>query len=271
MTFLLMLAIVLWLLARYRTTQSRRAVLALGVGLSLLIFTRPVGFPVVICLIGYELVAARDSVREVLDWRVTAVLLVALVVGVYAVVTEVLLRQFSMASMLAEGHRRRSYLAALAEGVIVTHPGEPTVQYVYQPRDASSLLGFFVHNFDHIVAIGLLRLVWFFVPVLPRWSTVHILVNVVTLGPLLVGTAVGTYHIVAKRRSELFHVLLVPLIAIVAPLALVYIDGGFNYRAPATLLFALLTGYAVHVYTPHLHTVLDRFRRNPTGDSEAPS
>jgi hypothetical protein len=69
--------------------------------------------------------------------------------------------------------------------------------------------------------------------------------NAVTVTPLVVGAFAGTALAVRERRYDVLRLCVVPIVGILLPVMAAYLDGGFNYRAPATLLFALLTGYAV--------------------------
>lgn len=67
--------------------------------------------------------------------------------------------------------------------------------------------------------------------------------NAVTILPLVVGTVLGARLLLRRDRYSVAGLLLAPILTSLLTVAIVYVDGGFNYRAPATLAFALLSAY----------------------------
>jgi hypothetical protein len=118
-------------------------------------------------------------------------------------------------------------------------------EYQYTPRPADEFWPFIFLNIDNLAIMASLRIVWFFIPIVPRWSTAHILLNLVTLAPLIAGGLVGIYYAIQQRRLDILQMWLTPLAAVLLVIAATYLDGGFNYRAQMTPVFALFTGYAV--------------------------
>lgn len=227
--FIFVLCVVLWAITRYYLDRTRRNKYVLFGALAILSTTRPFGFPV---LFGWLLADALfdDTTKSL---------------GLVTRSRYTWIASGAIFAFLAFALIRRGVPGRWPIGVVVTHPTGPTVQYVYDVAQASNLLTFAVLNADHLLIMGLLRVAWFFVPVLPRWSTIHIAVNAVTLFPLIVGAFLGVGKIVTQRRYDLALLWLVPLAMLILPVAVLYLDGGFHYRAPAVPIFALLTGYAV--------------------------
>lgn len=230
MLFTFYVALVLWQMARYfeqKTTRNRRV---LGVCFAVLAVSRPFGFPMVLGWLAYELLPLSHPRRFdfIRSRTIAAVLAVVGVVGMLAVVTLF--------------HEDYNIIYFLSRGTVVTGG---VFEYQYTPRPADEFWPFIFLNIDNLAIMASLRIVWFFIPIVPRWSTAHILLNLVTLAPLIAGGLVGIYYAIQQRRLDILQMWLTPLAAVLLVIAATYLDGGFNYRAQMTPVFALFTGYAV--------------------------
>lgn len=245
--FLFFLAVTLWTLARYQAKPTGRRRLAVFVAFVLLVTSRPFGLPIVFGFLVWDLFPTGDEETvPLVSSSVSSIVLggVLCLVGVLAFLT--LLRSIDVANATADTWRR-GLSAVWSHGIVVTHTTEPTFQYAVDLRLTENTLTFLLANADHLLVMGFLKIAWFFVPVLSRWSTFHILVNAVVLTPLIAGTFAGTALALIRRRYGVIRFFVLPLLMILLTLAPTFLDGGFNYRAPATLSFALLTAYAVSV------------------------
>jgi hypothetical protein len=127
-----------------------------------------------------------------------------------------------------------------AEGLLVWDSS--IFQYPYELSEYASPIAFVVFNIHHIILITMLRFVLIFVPVLPRWSTVHNVANVGTLIPVFIGSFWGFIAMLRSRR-DLFRLWAIPLVMLLLTISLTHVDWDWRYRAPAAPMFSLLTGY----------------------------
>jgi len=232
--FIVALVFAIYALTRYLRDEWS-LVWALG-GIVVLVFARPVGPAVVLGWGLLSLLPAGSRFRLPLGFgrRGGALLVVALVVAIYS----------SELVSLTSGLEFNLY-SFWERGIVVTHTTEPTYVYEYTPRPADSMVAFVLFNLDHLVVMGLLRVAWVFVPVLSRWSTLHIVVNLFTLLPVVAVGFVGLYDSVVSRATRPLQLWGVPFVMLLTVIAVTWLDGGFNYRAPITVLFALFCGFAV--------------------------
>lgn len=242
-------ALSLWTLARYQQAQTTRHEMGVLGAIVLVALVRPLGLPIVL---GWTVWITLDRVnfdgyRPKLSMTGWALLIVVCLIALF-VLPSFVLGQMNLALTDPSLSWREGYVAALANGIVVTHTTVPTFEYLYTPRPASSMLAWLVFNADHLLAMALFKWTFFFVPILTRWSTLHIVVNLFTLFPLILGTFAGFSMAITRRRTDLLGVLGVPILMSLLTLTLFYLDGGFNYRAPATLVFPLFTAYAVRQY-----------------------
>lgn len=249
-------ALTLWMLARYLQEQSPLRELAVLGAFVLMATTRPLGLPLVAGWTAWLVVrrinaAGGRSQLSRTEWALVAV--VALIV--LLVVPNFFLERLQLAHTDPSVYWRKSLTAAWANGIVVTHPSTPTFQYLYTPRSASSVAGWLFVNVDHLLVMALFRSAFFFVPVLPRWSTFHIAVNLVTILPLTLGTFAGIYLLWKKRRADMIGLLATPVGMSVLTMWAFFLDGGFNYRAPATLVFPLICAYLVTEIVPVVRIV----------------
>ncbi len=226
--FTFVVILTLWQLTRHIDEPTKRSRLLLWAIFGWLALTRPFGVPLLAGYLFYDLLPDDSDLRfDLIPSRIVAIgtFIVAIAFGLVG------LMLFS-----------RSLVWSWSQGRIVTG-GVAT--YSYTPRAADGFLSFVVFNVDHLLIMAIQRVLWVFAPVLPRWSIAHIVLNLVTLGPLLVGTVVATIQIYKRREIRFAQLWITPVIAILFVIAVTFLDGGFNYRAQLTPMFALLTGYAV--------------------------
>jgi hypothetical protein len=238
-------ALCFWALARYYHSETRKnMILVVGV-VTLALISRPLSIPIVFGWIIWKMseYRAEFSVNpRKMSRRVMGLTIGALGVGLFTIqrfFVQRLLRPAPTASI----NWRQGLAGSWYHGIIVTHPGEPTIQYLYQPEPAGQMLKWMLLNIEHIVVMGLMRMAAFFIPLLPRWSTFHIVVNAVTILPFIIGTFLGARHLIKNGKTRIAGLLLAPIVGSLITVAIIFVDGGFNYRAPATLSFVLLTAY----------------------------
>lgn len=225
--FTIVAVVVLWRLAVYETNPTgRNRALAAGV-LLYLALTRPNGLPIVAGYLLWDTLFESDESRlGVFPRRSINVALIGLL-GVLAVYR-----------LLDDG----AFLPVQrwARGLVVTGH----VYYDYTPVATESALSFVLFNVHHIVIISALRVAWFFSPVLPGWSTPHVVLSLVTLLPLILGGLVGSYSVFREERV-LFKLWVTPVVMIVLTAMLLWVAGSRNFLGPAVASFALLSGYLV--------------------------
>jgi hypothetical protein len=121
---------------------------------------------------------------------------------------------------------------------------------------------FVLANLDHVLIMGMLRTVIFFIPLIggagfsPFWTGL----NIAVLGPLIL---LSLYGLVRARRSNpaLLSVVAVPLVVVVAIVAVTFISLSWRYRAPLGPVMAIIAGYVVAT-EPRLHRLVGFFERN---------
>lgn len=220
------------------------------VGFGLVALTRPVGLAVVL---GWVTLAAlpeesRFHLPVGLDRRLVAASVLVIVTAMY-----------SSGMVSLTGGLDFNLHWFWERGIVVTHTTEPTYHYGFTPRPSDDLLTFVLFNLDHLIIMGLLRVAWVFVPVLSRWSTFHILVNVVTVTPVVLLGLLGVYDAVDARDRKPLVLWFVPLLMLLGVIAVTWLDGGFNYRAPISVLLALFAGYAIQRRKGRIAGVANRF------------
>lgn len=238
-------AVAFWAMSRHIQFGTRRSWLLVTGSLLFVGFSKALGFPLVFAWVVWT--ALPLDKESSLSLRPTSLPSLGLYVGLVLFTLYIaflyFIPRFTRAVPESGIHWRTGFAGAWWNGIVATHFPVPTFEYIYQPREAATMLSWIVVNFDHVVVMGLLRMAFFFVPILPRWSTFHIVVNLFTIIPMTVGMVLGARQLLLENKYSIAGLLLAPIFASLITVSLVYVDGGFNYRAPATLAFALLSAY----------------------------
>jgi hypothetical protein len=237
--FVFAVALGIWALAVYQTTDTPtpRQTVGLGAALLLVALSRPFGPPVVGGWVLVELLPIDHDLRlGVLPsrWPVAAFgALGALVVSVSSRLGWV-----------------REYLVDLWADGQVFWPNDPYVpmpvpDFSFQPTAHSNPVLFLLANADHILPLTLFKMAAFFVPAHPNLATnTTFQLNAVMFTVVLLGSAAGTVRLF-RRRSSAFPIVVLPVAAITAVVGMTYLTPFYRYRAPVGVMFALLAGYSV--------------------------
>lgn len=223
-------ALALWRLAHYHTAPTtRNRLLALG-SLGFVALVRPNGLPIVGAYLLYDLLPASSDHRLNLGFpaKVNLGIVGALVAAI--------------AYRLQFGWAKGGMLYHWREGIVVT---PERVVYSYDPAAASGVLDFFVANAEHVVAIVVLRGLWFFSPVIPGWSSGHAIRALLTLAPLTILAALGVRAAIRREEWDLIALWATPLAAIVVTAMGIWVAGWRNFLGPAVVCYALFAGYYV--------------------------
>lgn len=225
--FTIVAVVVLWRLALYESNPSKRnRAIAAGTLLYLAI-TRPNGLPIVAGYLLWDTLYKSDESRlGVFPRRSINVALIGLL-GVLAIY-----RLLDDGALLP--------IQRWSRGLVVTGH----VYYDYTPVATESPLSFLLYNLHHVLIISVLRVAWFFSPILPGWSTPHVALSMITLFPLTLGGLVGSYKVFRKDKV-LFRMWVTPIVMIVLTALLLWVAGSRNFLGPAVACFSLLTGYLV--------------------------
>lgn len=216
----------LWTFARYREYGTTRARAEPLLALGFFAVTRPFGFPIVIGWIVYEVWPSNEFVDAQIfarNW---------IPIGSLALIV------LSIPLII----KRRNLVEKWSRGWIVVN--DATYTYALPSPNEGSLLGLIIANHVHVLVLAAAKVVMFFAPFVPRHSTFHILVNIVTYVPIVGVGLVGAY-LVWRNRPDLFRYLVTPILVTLAITALTFVSCDFRYRAPLGPVFALLAGYAV--------------------------
>jgi len=236
-------AVAMWRLAVYHLDPTRRNRVYALVSLGFVATVRPNGLPIVLGYLVYDCFPESSGRR--LNLFASARTNLALAGVLVSAVAYRLYFGWAMGSVVTPWKR----------GIVIT----PT-RYVYQysPDPAGTMVGFFVQNIEHVVAIALLRGAWFFSPVMPGWSEYHIVRGSLPLVPLLIGAALGIYRAYHHDR-ELLVLWGTPLAMLVLTAMGIWVAGWRNFLGPAAVVYALFSGYFVqHASLPSLSDVIER-------------
>ncbi len=237
--FTFVMILTLWQLSRFHKESSRTNRVLLLSCFAWLATTRPNGIPIVVGYLLYDLLPIPSNRR--LGFRSQK--LSAIVAGLFSLVTVIFL----------SGYTGKHVGDKMRRGVAVTG------KYVhdYTPTNADNIVFFVLFNLPDIAIMSAVKVFYFFVPVLPEWSLFHNIINVLTLFPLLVGSAIAVPSLVRNDRV-LTRLWLTPVVMILLTVMATWMSGGMNFRAPATPVFALLTGYAIAEIQPFRNYILAR-------------
>jgi hypothetical protein len=254
------LSLALYVLAKEYRSSTRFWRIAVVISLMLVSFSRPLALPIAFGWILLKISEYANSSE--LSLRSPVVLAMGLTSLTLVLVFALLFlpQQLSIEHTMRSIDGGGSMMEAWANGIVVTHHSNPTFHYLYEPRMADTVLKWLVLNVDHLIIMGLFKATMFFVPVLPRWSTFHIAVNLLTLFPLILMAAAGTVRLLSARKFKITALLVVPVVMNVLTISIFYLDGGFNYRIPSTVSFALLSAYWLRT-TAADYKLIDRIRQ----------
>lgn len=247
-TFTLVLSI--WALVRYRRNPTSGARLVVFLSLGWLAITRPFGAPIVAGWVLFELLPEDNDLRTGFIPRWAAL---ATIVGI-PLVMFLLSNTPDILSQMERGWREGWIMYKGKSNFVIT-------EYAYTPRPAGSVYEFVLFNLDHVLIMGVLRTVIFFVPLIggagfsPFWTGI----NIAVLGPLIL---LSLYGLARARRSNpaLLSVVAVPLVVVVAIVAVTFISLSWRYRAPLGPVMAILAGYVVAT-EPHFQGLVGFFER----------
>lgn len=214
----------LWAFAHYQESGSWTTKLALFAAFGFLSITHPLGPPIVLGWLVYDVhpqFAAAS--RRLFEHRVVPAVasLSSVVLGVYAA--------------------DRYWLPdRWYRGEVVYN--DPT--YSIPVQEAPTFIEFLVTNHVYAMAIPVARVLLFFVPFFPRNSLARIGLNLATYTPLLLAGSYGAYRVWDERR-DLFRYLVTPAIVLLAITAVYTVSWDLRYRAVLGPSMVLLTGYVV--------------------------
>jgi 4-amino-4-deoxy-L-arabinose transferase-like glycosyltransferase len=240
--FTVIVVTTLWLLVRYRSEPTRRnRHLAFG-AMGYMAFTRPNGVAFVAGFALLDFVFRQPRYR--LDLFFSR-LVNGVVFGVVGILALLRLQVFSSNTFLP--------IQFWSRRVIVTGH----IQYPYALQEVPTALSYIVSNGHHIVAMAVLRLVWFLIPILPGWSLSHILLNLLTLAPLTVCAVVAIPHVI-REETEIAKICLPPLAMTLLIVMLLWVPGPRKFLGPIIAIYGLLTGYLLteHPLTQPLRSTL---------------
>lgn len=234
-TFIFVFVLCLWAITRHweNPSQATRA-LAFG-SLGWLVITRPFGMPIVFGWLLFDLLPRKSKYRVGLIPRSIAI------VGVVLLPIAVLATSSapSKLTQVEQGFRGGWILFKGQTGFFLA-------EYNYTARPADGFIGFLFSNLDHVLIMMVLRTIVFFIPLVdafvsPFWN----IINIVVLGPLLIGSAIGAIRGWQLGDVDVLILLLTPIIVVTGVVAITLVSTGWRFRAPLGPVFALLTGYAV--------------------------
>lgn len=226
--FVSVVTVALWAVSRHYRYRTRQTYWIAWASLALVFFTRAHGFPIVA---GWLLL---DFLPQGHRYRLNLIPNPMYGIAIAILGTGILLTQYF-------GFLTDTIFQWYGEGLLVWDSS--TFQYPYKLSQHASPIAFVVFNIHHIILITLLRFVLIFVPILPRWSTVHNAANVGTLVPIILASGYG-FITMLRSKSNLFRLWAIPLVMLLLTISLTHVDWDWRYRAPAAPMFSLLTGYA---------------------------
>lgn len=228
--FLSVLALAVRSLAVQRTEPSPRHALAAAGALALVAVSRPVGVPLVLAWLAFDLLPRGHRARLGLAGRAPALATMVLLV-----------------LLVATQSGRGGWLATVvrpdwAAGALVDQ--DPAFTYHYTPVPGAGVLGFALANLGPLLVMGVLKALLLFLPAVPRFSAVHVAANALTLVPTMALGLLGAATAL-RRRPDLVAVLVAPAAVLVLVVAATFVDWDWRYRAPLVPLLAVLAGYAL--------------------------
>ncbi|QPV61505.1 hypothetical protein I7X12_12085 [Halosimplex litoreum] len=232
-TFIAALVAGIWVVVWVRTSSQVRIYHrgAVAVAAIVIAFTRPVGLLIAVIWLCWFAVYAQNWWD--LEIRIPEV------AGAIATV-------WAYVSLSSRGEFSTQLLDVWQQGVIVLDSG--LLRQSYEATSADSVLGFLIAHPIHVLFMGLLKVAVFFLPVVPRFSVIHNLLNVLLLVPVMVGAFLGAVVLVRRYDRGMMMTWLVPALAMLALIAATFVDWDWRYRSPFGPLFIGLTIAAVSSY-----------------------
>lgn len=239
-TFLLLLGALLTV--RWQEDPSRRRRIGALSALATLAFCRPMGLPVALLWAG--LVGqgghAGSSKRLLPRWLVAAFWLV----GVSVLVATSVVR-----------HLPHKGTEAMWRMVVWDLPAFDNPLPFSGP---SSGLGFYIANAPQIAFTVLLRAGAFFFPFSPTFSARHVILNLLTLVPVLVAGFVGLKRMLVTEQARMRKILLPPILVTLCIVSLSYVDYDWRYRSSVLPFMLVLAAWAVEPILARLPGVTRR-------------
>lgn len=224
--FIFAVVLVLSALAWHQRERTWRSKATVFVTMGYLIVVRPFGLALVVGWVLYDLYPRIESRRfNLLSTRWIPMIGVAGAV----VIAPFAFQQYGIFELWERG------------SIIIN---DSTYVYPFVDETSSGTVAFALKNGHHLIAMGLLKILFFFTPLLPRHSPVHIIINLITYLPVIL---VGSVGLVTSWRDDfhIFRMLATPVIVMAAVTAVTFVSWDLRYRAPLGPVFALGFGYAV--------------------------
>lgn len=251
-TFVLTAAI--WRLGLYQQNKTtRNRILALLV-LGYLTITRPFGAPIVFGWLLYDMSKNTDVRLDLFKSRRLLKGLVGIGLPIVATILvwrwgTVMIDFWSRGVLVADDPSFPRYPFAKYT--------EESISFIPLGDTLISVGKFMLFNIHHIVAMGIIKVLVYFLPVVPRFSTLHNAINIFTFVPVY---SLGFLGIVRMYRTDrqLFRLVVTPLLVILLIISLTFTDWGWGYRAPTGPIFAIAAGYAISVDN-RINAIQNRF------------
>lgn len=246
LVFVLVLSI--WALGKYINDPTVRNRYIVWVCLGYLSVTRPYGFPIVASWMAYDILPEKNDLRlNLFPYRRVASAILAIFVPVALVF---LLRW-------GQGFMPDFWIRGAIVADDLSFP-----RYPFGLSQSEDFVTFTLVNIHHIIVMGVLKILVFFLPVVPRFSLAHNIINLITFVPIYTLGFIGAVHLYRKDR-RLSTIWLTPVVVILGIIAVTFVDYSWGYRAPTGPIFALLAGYAltIHPWFSPLRQVAARVER----------
>jgi len=224
--FTVVFVFTLWTLVQYRTAPSRSTrLLALG-SMGYMAISRPNGVAYVAGFVLIDLVFRDPKYRLDLFFSRTVNAIGFGIVGILGFI-----KLYTAKSVFLP------FYFWSREIIVTGH-----ISYPFALQDTPNGLAFLFLNIHHIIAMGILKIIWFLIPILPDWSLGHILLNLVTLAPLTVGALLTIPHVV-REETEIAKICIPPLVMVLCIVMVLWVPGPRKFLGPIIAVYGLLTGY----------------------------
>lgn len=229
--FVFAVSIALWAVTRHADLDTRRTWAITWLALTFTAVTRPFGLPLVLGWLAYDLLPLDSRYRLDLAPRPGYMVAVAGLGALYL-------------ALASRGAWVDSTLYGVwSEGTLVMN--DPTFTYPFDTVEHSSTLPFVLSNAHHLLAMGALKIGLFLLPLVPRWSLLHNVINLFTLVPVMFTSVWALLNLIREDR-ELLRLWVTPLVVFLIVVGVTFVDWDWRYRAPAAPVFSLFAGYAAY-------------------------